>query len=197
MDFFYPDEKPGLYQPSDLQRNDENSDESDVEIAELQNEDHNEALMKLFQKAIYSKPFALPTQSAHTVPKTSINEEDDPSLENPSKGKGKERETSPIPEPQAQNQAQRPGSTDFLHLILGAVKRTYGNFPYAAIEENDSNNMWNTAEDYVDPENADFEWPMLPMPMWERGSMFASQSFRRPQPEFVTGPSRITLDDLQ
>jgi hypothetical protein len=127
---------------------------------------------------------------------------DDRTLGIPSKGKEKERERTLTPEPQVQNEPQGMPA-DLLRFIIGrhldAAERKYGGLPYAAIEESDAKILRRPATEYEDFEDADF----VPR-MWDRHrDMFASQflpSFRvpsrRPQPEFVTGPSRITLDDL-
>ena len=119
-----------------------------------------------------------------------MSEENDTSSENRWKGKEKEREMSLTPEPEDQHQAQGPGRTDFLHLILGTVGKMYSNPSYLASH---AEYGWNPAADYGYSEIEDFRWPM---PLWDRSRIFASHSVRRPQPEFVTGPSRITLDDL-
>ena len=123
-----------------------------------------------------------------------MNEGDDP-LANRSKGKEKVRERTATPEPQ--NQAQ---DTDLLHILIGAMEKRHRYSPYAGIDhETRIKSIRSSPTDHEDSGDLDF----VSSKWYRRHDMFASRfmpSFRtrsrRPLPEFVTGPSRITLDDL-
>jgi len=130
--------------------------------------------------------------------KTSINEGEDPPLENASKGKEKELETtSPTPEPQVHDLTHgTPAGTELLRFLIGGhFDMGHRKTPY----ERPGVRLRGHTTDYEDLGDAD----LVPYKRQRRRDMFPSHfmpSFRaprrRPLPEFVIGPSRITLDDL-
>jgi hypothetical protein len=115
----------------------------------------------------------------------------------PSKGKEKEQETkSPTPEPEGHDLIHgMPGSTELLRFLIGShLDMGHRKTPY----ERPGVRLRGptTGEDFGD---SDF----VPHKRQRRRDMFPSHfmpSFRaprrRPLPEFIIGPSRITLDDL-
>jgi hypothetical protein len=128
-------------------------------------------------------------------PKTSTNEEDDdPSLK---KGKEKVLERTPTPEPPDRNHGMDP---HLLRLLLGgrleAAERKYRSLPYPPPGVKNIRGHATDDEDHDDPDFVPPKWH-------RRRDLYASRFMpslrapsRRPLPEFVIGPSRITLDDF-